>query len=497
MADAPRIPRLLAIVAIALVTACTTAAPPTLDPAAPTGAATSSGGPTVPGEPTATDPTGSEPPAGETPGTSTPTVEPGTIEPTQEPGTSEPTDDPATSGPTSEPSLEATPSPTEAPSPPDAGEVDLDIEQVLDGLTRPSGVFHAGDERIFIVEQEGRIKVARPRDGRYELIGTFLDQSERVACCGERGLLGLAFHPRYAENGLFYISYATESHYFELEERRVSADDPDRADRRYRRTLLHIYKPHDYHWGGGIHFGRDGYLWLAMGDGGFMRDVDGIGDPDNDSQKLDSLFGKLIRIDVNDPDGDGEAAYGIPPDNPYVDSPEALPEIWARGLRNPWRWSFDRWTGDLWLTDTGHSTWEEVNRAKAPGLGAEQNYGWRLMEGPSCYIPARGCDPNGKTARPLAAYRHNFGSSDFQCAITGGMVYRGVAYPAMQSRFFFGDYCSGRIFSVKANGRDRQEPLLELDTGHAWSGMGDDLAGELYVTDIEDGTVFRLVGEPG
>jgi glucose/arabinose dehydrogenase len=465
---------------LALVVACTTSSPtPTGSGSGvtPTAVATGPQRTLGPGETPAPQPTGGE----TTPSSSGEPVPSG--EPTTPPEAS-PT---AVVGPT--------PLPTTAPEPPAAQQVDIDVRQVLSGLTRPTGVFHANDERLFIVEQEGIIKVARPADGGgYELIGEFLDSRNRIACCGERGLLGLAFHPNYDQNGLFYITYSDEHHNFVLEERRVSADDPNVADRRYRRTLLLIYKPHDYHWGGGIHFGRDGYLWLAMGDGGFLRDLNGIGDPDNDSQKLSSLYGKLLRIDVTDPDGEGPATYGIPADNPYVGR-EGEDEIWARGLRNPWRWSFDRWTGDLWITDTGHSTWEEVNRARAPELGRGRNYGWRLKEGPDCYIPATNCDPDDKTSEPLTAYRHNFGSAEFMCAITGGQVYRGERFPAMQSRFFFADYCSGRVLSVDAGGENRQDYELELDTAHTWSGIGDDHAGELYLTELEEGAIYLITGE--
>jgi len=375
--------------------------------------------------------------------------------------------------------------------------VDVGLERVAGGFTAPVGVFHARDERIFVAEQQGRVKVLRPAGDRFEPAGTFLDMSPLVACCGERGILGIAFHPQYAENGLFYVTYSNNTHSFVLDERRVSADDPDRADPDYRREVLKVYKPHDYHWGGGIHFGPDGYLWLAMGDGGFMRDVDFVGDPDEDAQKLSSLFGKILRFDPLDPDGEGRRDYSIPDDNPYVGRDDAKPEIWALGTRNPWRWSFDSLTGDLWITDTGHNVWEEINRARYPDLGKGRNYGWRLMEGPDCYIPATGCDPQGKTSRPLASYRHVDAGNGFQCAITGGQVYRGTLYPAMRSRFFFGDYCSGQIFSVDANGKERQQPRVMLDTALTISSIGADAGGELYITEYQEGAVYRLTGEPG
>jgi glucose/arabinose dehydrogenase len=373
--------------------------------------------------------------------------------------------------------------------------VEVGLEKVADGFDKPNGVFHARDDRLFVTEQKGRILVLPRQGDRFGPSSVFLDITRLVACCGERGILGVAFHPRYPENGLFYVTYSTNSHFFMLEERRVS-DDPDTADPDYRREVLRVYKPHDYHWGGGIHFGPDGYLWLAMGDGGFNRDIDFIGDPDNDAQALDSLFGKVLRFDPLDPDGERRKDYTVPEDNPYVGYEGARPEIWAVGLRNPWRWSFDSLTGDLWLTDTGHSTWEEVNRARYPDLGKGRNYGWRLKEGPDCYIPASGCDPEDITSPPLGSYQHVDAGNGFQCAITGGQVYRGSRYPALASRFLFGDYCSGQLFSLDANGKDRQRPRVALETGHTISSLGSDADGELYITEYAEGAVYRVTGEP-
>lgn len=356
-------------------------------------------------------------------------------------------------------------------------------------------MFHARDGRLFVAEQKGTVQVLGRNGDEFTPIGQFIDLTDRVSCCGERGLLGIAFHPQYAENGLFYVTYSSNDHSFVLEEHQVS-EDPNAADPDYEREVLKIYKPHDYHWGGGIHFGPDGYLWLAMGDGGFNRDLDFVGDPDNDAQALDSLFGKLLRIDPLDDDPTSGRDYQVPADNPYVGQDNAKPEIWARGLRNPWRWSFDSLTGDMWLTDTGHSSWEEVNRAQYPDLGRERNYGWRLMEGPDCYLPATGCDPHGITTAPLTAYRHVDAGNGFQCAITGGQVYRGSRYPALTSRFLFGDYCSGSIWSVDAGGADQQRPRLMLDTNHIISSTGADSEGELYITEYVEGAVYRITGEP-
>lgn len=464
----------------------------------------------TPSAPTIASPTasGSQRPAEASggPGTS-PTSAGRTLEPaasgvTPEPSAPGPTPTPVSPGP-SEPAPtvdpEPTPATTDRPTAPPTQAARLSVELMADGFENPNGVTHAGDERLFVNEQEGWIEVLERRaDGSFEKAGKFLDIRELVACCGERGLLGLAFHPDYQENGLFYVTYSDNRHGFALDERRVSEDDPNRADPDYRRQVFRVYKPYNYHWGGHMEFGPDGYLWLGMGDGGFGGSTNDPGDPDNLSQRLDSLFGKMMRIDPADPDGEGPATYGIPPDNPYLDQDDALPEIWARGLRNPWRWSFDRLTGDLWIADTGHTLWEEVNRAQWPDLGRERNYGWKLREGPACYSPATNCDPRGRTSLPISAYRHESSPGGFRCAVTGGFAYRGSDYPALESRYLFGDYCSGEIFSIDSGGRDEQPARVLLDTDMAISAMGEDVDGELYVTDYASGaeSLYRLVGEP-
>ncbi len=444
-------------------------------------------------------PTGPSPTPGISGATNDPAASGVPPEPTGPGLTPIPPGPPTATPPTSEPTI--TPEATARPTSPPIQDVAIDVELVARGLDNPNGIFNAGDERLFISEQLGWVDLLVPQQdgsGSFERIGRFLDIQSRVACCGERGLLGLAFHPAYAQNGLFYVTYSDHSHSFVLEERRVSADDPNTADPDYRRNVIRVYKPFDYHWGGNIAFGPDGYLWLGMGDGGFGGGTNDPGDPTNLSQSLDTLFGKLLRIDPLDPDGDGPQGYSVPADNPYVERDDALPEIWARGLRNPWRWSFDRLTGDLWIADTGHETWEEVNRAKWPDLGKAWNYGWKLLEGPDCYDPPSGCDPEGRTMPPLAAYRHETTSGGYQCAVTGGFVYRGSDFPALQSRYLFGDYCSGTIYSVDAGGSDEQRPRVMLDTDFAISSMGQDMNGELFITNYSFGneTLYRIIAEP-
>jgi glucose/arabinose dehydrogenase len=382
--------------------------------------------------------------------------------------------------------------------------VTLTLRKVADGFENPNGLVNAGDDRLFVLEQLGYIVVLKPtKDGTYKNAGIFLDFRDRVSCCGEKGLLGLAFPPDYAESGKFYVTYAGPGHAWYLDERRVSKNDPDRADPRFRRNLITEYKPRDFHWGGNMTFGSDGYLWIGMGDGGFNGGPNDPGDPDNRAQDLSTIFGKFLRIDPTDPDGKGRKTerYTIPADNPYVDKRGARPEIWLRGVRNPWRWSFDRVTGDLWITDVGMHTWEEVNRLKAPKQGKGANLGWRLMEGPDCYNPASGCRTagDGKLTMPISAYRHEVGPGGFQCAITGGYVYRGERFPAMRSWYFFGDYCSGTIFKLDSAGPDRQQASVALDTGLAISSMGVDSKGEIYVIDYtlnKETAIYRLEGKP-
>jgi glucose/arabinose dehydrogenase len=378
--------------------------------------------------------------------------------------------------------------------------VQISLRRVADGFSNANGIFHAGDDRLFVTEQEGYVVVLkRKADGTFRDGGVFLDIRDRVECCGEKGLLGIAFPPDYAESGRFYVTYAGAGHNWYLDERRVSRDDPDRADPAWRRSLIRIYKPRDFHWGGDMSFGQDGYLYIGMGDGGFDGGPNDLGDPDGRGQDLGTIFGKFLRIDPRDPDGRGRdsARYGIPEDNPYVDRPGAQPEIWLRGVRNPWRWSFDRVTGDLWVTDVGMHDWEEVNRLRGRNPGKGANLGWSLMEGPDCYRPSVGCERGVDLQMPIAAYRHENSAGGFRCAITGGYVYRGREFPAMRSWYFYGDYCSGEIFQLDSGGGNRQPVRVALDTGLAISSMGEDADGELYVADYtlnQVTSIYRIEG---
>ncbi|MFN8518314.1 MAG: PQQ-dependent sugar dehydrogenase [Chloroflexota bacterium] len=407
-------------------------------------------------------------------------------------GGPEATDEPdASTGP--EPSDAPSPAPSATPKPakvPKVKKVDVGLVKVADGFENANGIVNAGDKRLFVVEQEGYVIVLKPnKDGTYRKAGTFLDIRSRVICCGEKGMLGLAFPPDYAETGYFYVTFAGTGHTWNLEERRVSRKDPDRADPDYKRKLIRVYKPRDYHWAGDMHFGPDGYLYVTIGDGGFGGGIDDPGDPENRAQDLGVIFGKMLRISPRRGREDG-ARYGIPATNPFVDKRGAEPEIWAYGLRNPWRWSFDRVTGDLWIGDVGMWRWEEVNRAKAPNAGKGLNFGWRRMEGPVCYNPPKGCDTGGLT-KPFATLAHR----DGVCAVTGGYVYRGERYPRLRSWYVFADYCSGRIYLLDSAGKRGQKPKLALDTKYQISALGEDAAGELYIADYGPGnTIYRITG---
>jgi len=361
-----------------------------------------------------------------------------------------------------------------------ASGVRLSESQVTGGLVSPVFVTGAGtgDGRLYVVEQGGTVRVVEP-DGSLRA-EPFLDVSDRISSGGERGLLGLAFHPRYASNGRLFVDYTDRDGNTVVGELQRSAGDPLRADPATERVLLRIEQPYANHNGGMVAFGPDGYLYVGMGDGGSG------GDPENRAQDPTKLLGKILRIDV-DRTGDG-APYAIPSDNPYADGAGGRPEIWALGVRNPWRFSFDRAAGDLWIGDVGQGAWEEVDRStQATGGGRGANFGWRLMEGFTCYDPAEGCPTAGLTL-PVAVYGHDVG-----CAVTGGYVYRGTGSPTLAGGYLFGDYCSGRIWALDAAGPARQDPVLLLEGGLSISSFGEGDNGELYITDISKGALYRLV----
>ena len=359
------------------------------------------------------------------------------------------------------------------------GRIHLGLALVATGLSQPLLVTNAGDGsgRLFVVEQSGKIRIIKA--GKVAAI-PFLDLSTSISGGGEQGLLGLAFHPNYKSNGKLYVSYTNRNGTSVIREYRVSATNPDRLSGSSGRTILRLRQPYPNHNGGNIAFGPDGDLYIGFGDGG------SAGDPGNRAQNLGVLFGKLLRIDVNR--RTGTLPYGIPADNPLVGR-SGLDQIWAYGLRNPWRWSFDRATGDLWIGDVGQDAWEEVDRVLAAhgrNAGRGLNFGWKVMEASRCYSPSTGCSRTGKTL-PVTAYGHK----NDRCSITGGFVYRGTRYPDLIGAYLFADYCTGEIWYVDRGAARGATPIRALDTNALITSFGQDEAGELYLTD-GNGTVYRI-----
>ena len=361
--------------------------------------------------------------------------------------------------------------------------VEVELELVAGGLDRPVGVTHAGDGsgRLFIAEQSGAIRIL---EGGAVRETPFLDLRDAVTCCGEMGLLGLAFHPDFASNDLFYVHYSDLDGDNVLAEYAVS-DDPSVADPLSARTLLSVEQPFGNHNGGHLAFGPDGYLYVALGDGG------SAGDPLDQGQDLSTLLGSLLRIDVDGADPGLE--YSIPGSNPFVDVPGAAREIWAYGLRNPWRFSFDRATGDLWIGDVGQNAFEEIDLEVAGGAGGV-NYGWRKMEGFECFEPPVGCD-DGTLTTPIYAYPHVGGGS-----VTAGYRYRGSAHPSWTGLFFLADFAldEGRVSVPRCDGVWEFRTLPAFDLSVAT--FGEDEEGELYAVDYRfadsDSDLYRLRAVP-
>ena len=362
------------------------------------------------------------------------------------------------------------------PSEPPAGMVPVGLQDVASGLSVPLYLTApAGDPtRLFIVEKGGAIRVVK--DGAL-LPTPFLDLTGRVSTGGEQGLFGLAFDPAYADNGRFVVHYTDGGGNTVVSLFRVSAQDADRADPASETIVLTAEQPFSNHNGGQILFGPDGMLYIGLGDGGSS------GDPGGRGQALTDLLGSILRVDVRSSTG-----YTVPPDNPFVGQAGASPEIWNYGLRNPWRFTFDPATGDLYIADVGQNAWEEVDVVRAAeGAGRGANFGWNVTEGRHCYANA-GCDLNGFTL-PVLEYGHDQG-----CSISGGFVYRGAAIPALQGHYFYADYCQGWVRSFRLQDGQAVEPQQwpTLAPGGAVPSFGQDAAGELYVLSTE-GRVFRIV----
>lgn len=338
----------------------------------------------------------------------------------------------------------------------------------------PVDIASAGNGRLFIVEQDGIIRVIA-NDPTATAAPVFLDIRARVSAGGEAGLLGLAFHPNYAQNGFFYVNYTHEASGTLVTRiaRFQVTSNPDVADPNSERILLTVVQPFPNHNAGDLAFGPDGYLYITMGDGGSG------GDPGNRAQNLDDLLGKLLRLDVDN--SSSSQNYAIPADNPFVGR-AGRDEIWASGLRNPWRISFDRATGDLYTADVGQNAWEEVDFQPADSPGGE-NYGWRLKEGTHCFNPSSNCDPGGLT-EPMYEYRQENG----RCAITGGFVYRGQQFPTLHGWYLFADFCTGELFGLAPGTR---APVHFATADGSISTFGEDDSGELFFATL-GGTIHRV-----
>ena len=382
---------------------------------------------------------------------------------------------PTSSAPTSASPTSSAPT---SPDRPDLAAVRVTPATVATGLAAPLWVTGAGDGsgRLFVAEQGGRVRIIRDST----LMATpYLDLSDRIASGGERGLLGLAFAPGFgtARETRLYVHYSNLSGDTTIAELHATPG-ADTVDPATERVLLVEPQPYANHNGGWIGFDTTGMLLIGLGDGGSG------GDPENRASRLDTVLGKMLRIDVlGGPSG--ALQYGIPADNPFVGQLGTRPEILHSGLRNPFRASVDRVTGTLWIGDVGQNTWEEVDAARADARGLD--FGWHRWEGRHCYEPAIGCDPAGVTT-PITEYGHGAG-----CSVIGGVVYRGDAIPALRGAYLFADYCSGTLWAIDAGLDAPQAPITLLETGRSISSIGTDDAGEVYLTDLRSGELLKLI----
>ena len=362
--------------------------------------------------------------------------------------------------------------------PAEAGFPKVTLQQVAQGLREPVHIAVApdGSGRLYVVEQAGVVRVIERGQLRPE---PFLDIRGRVESGGEKGLLSIAFHPRYRDNGLFFVDYtARDADGLHTRISRFRRATAERADPKSETVLLRIGQPYSNHNGGQLAFGPDGYLYIGMGDGGAAND------PQGHAQNPGSLLGKLLRIDVDR--AEGARPYGVPPDNPFVTKKGFRPEIWALGLRNPWRFSFDTHNGALWLADVGQDQVEEIDIIRKGG-----NYGWNVMEGNICTPTVNPrCNPSGFEP-PLHTYRHPQGFS-----ITGGFVYRGTAIPGLCGAYLYADYVSKRLWALRErNGRVVASAELQR-VPHAISSFGQDEERELYLADHRAGKILKMMPKP-
>ncbi len=380
----------------------------------------------------------------------------------------------------------------------------ISLQEIASGLDSPVYLTHAGDGsgRLFVVEQPGRIRIIQ---GGQVQNTPFLDINGRVLSGGERGLLSVAFPPQYASKGYFYVYYTNLDGNNQVSRFHLTTN-PDIADfGSEERILLLLHPTYANHNGGQLAFGPDGYLYIGTGDGG------GGGDPFGNAQNPGSLLGKLLRIDVEPPDlpiinptAAAKAylplifqyqkpiamAYKIPLDNPFAGMQGYRDEIWALGLRNPWRFSFDRQTGDLFIGDVGQDRMEEVDFQPSASSGGE-NFGWNILEGTLCYSPSTGCVEPANYSHPVAEYEHGTNDSN-GCSITGGYIYRGIVYPNLQGIYFFADYCKGKVWGLQQEAGTWSTQLLIPPSSNNFTSFGEDQDGELYLL-AQAGKIFKLV----
>lgn len=356
---------------------------------------------------------------------------------------------------------------------PNLAAFDLELEQISGGLNQPVFLVDPDDGtgRLFLVEQSGAVRVVQEN---LLLDVPLLNIAGQISTSSEQGLLSIALHPDFPVNGQLFVSYTDVDGNTAIERWSISADDPNIADPASAELILAVEQPAPNHNGGLIMFGPDGYLYIGLGDGG------GQGDPSGNGQRLDTLLGKILRIDVDSTTGD--LPYGIPADNPFIETDGARAEIWAYGFRNPWRFSFDRETGDLLVGDVGQGEIEEASLIPAGEGGL--NFAWNSKEGPNCYAISP-CEDNS-FIEPFFWYDHGVGG----CSIVGGYVYRGAAMPELNGAYITGDYCTGEVWAVNPETGEHTEPIL---SGLNISSFAEDAAGEIYIVDLNGG-IYRIIG---
>ena len=393
---------------------------------------------------------------------------------TNRPTTAPSTGSPSASVPTTAAAATASPQPVSSGSP-DLAHLAVTLDPYVQVAGGPLGIDAPddGSGRLFVIAQDGKIWVV---DANGSVRSTpMVDLGSRLRSGGEQGLLGLAIHPGFPADPRVFVNYTNKDGDSIIASLAVDGNDPDRLDPDSHREILFLDQPFPNHNGGDLLFGPDGYLYAFFGDGGSG------GDPQGNGQNRDALLGKVLRLDIDHPGGD--RPYTAPADNPFVGG-DGRDEIWLTGMRNPWRASFDRTTGDLWIGDVGQGAWEEIDIARA-GVGG-LNFGWNVMEGNHCYQGGSTCETAG-LAPPVTDYGHDLG-----CTVVGGYVYRGTKYAAMAGAYLFADYCSGRIFAIDPATDGYRAPVEVGNGGDNISSFGEDVAGELYVTHL-NGDVSRVV----